>query len=97
MLNLYFLSYFSTVIAVFVGFFAAFNGAYLLTFAALIFPLFFYYYVSFPVLKKGFKKLSLIRKNREPLVNYYAVFNNIFATLIPFNIISRDTLVALVN
>lgn len=65
---------------------------------ALIFPFFFYYYTLIPVVKQAWNKLSSIRKKQEPLANYFAIFGNLLSSIcIPFNAMSRNFLIALVN
>lgn len=70
----------------------------IVAFIALIFPFFFYYYTLIPVVKQAWNKLSSIRKKQEPLANYFAIFGNLLSSIcIPFNAVSRNFLIALVN
>ena len=64
---------------------------------ALIFPFVFYYYVTWPVLSQGWKKLGQIRNKQGHMANYFAVLGSFLGALVPMNSFSRNQLVALVN
>ena len=73
------------------------QSSYLVMVLAAIFPLLFYYYITFPVIREGYKKLREIRKKDGSIASYYAILGNTLGSLVPFNGISRNMLVALVN
>ena len=73
------------------------NLSYLVMILAAIFPLLFYYYITLPVISQGYKKLREIRKKEGSLATYFAVLGNTLGSLVPFNGLSRNMLVALVN
>lgn len=110
MQKLYILSYFSSYIlyilftlciaSLFQGppLFGDENITLIVALIALIFPFFFYYYTLIPVVKQAWNKLSSIRKKQEPLANYFAIFGNLLSSIcIPFNAMSKNFLIALVN
>lgn len=100
----YIVAYFSTTICFITStVFATLAGTtrnslfLILSILAAIFPIIFYYYVTIPVIGKAYNKLSKIRKRKGSFANFFAIFGNMLASILPFNIVSRDMLVALVN
>lgn len=112
-MKLYLVAYFSSLISYLIFILASIEGIYLLDgpnnaflfgnlsylvmFLAAIFPFFFYYYITFPVIRQGYKKLREIRKKEGSFATYFAVLGNTLGSLVPFNGVSRNMLVALVN
>ena len=107
-MKLYLVAYFSSFISYLIFILAAIEGiygngflfgnlSYLVMFLAAIFPFFFYYYITFPVIRQGYKKLREIRKKEGSFATYFAVLGNTLGSLVPFNGVSRNMLVALVN
>ncbi len=112
-MKLYLVAYFSSFISYLIFVLASIEGIYLLDGSkkafllgnlsylvmvlAAIFPLLFYYYITFPVIRQGYKKLRDIRKKDGSFATYFAVFGNTLGSLVPFNGVSRNMLVALVN